>query len=650
MNSLVCTPENLCNVVRHAEAEHKRKRDVMKRREEIAMGAMAEEMKRSESPENLAHGIFKMLVSSMVTSSPTGRFVTSGGYREHLEAAALGHATTQMARAQKIERALEPCAWDFFFAPYCCGIVETADARVGDLTKTERELLQARAFQGDKLPEDGAMGARGHDALRPQTPPQWARFKHLRPDECGFDVQMGSLDRARYTYHVMLEDRETLQRRAEEHPDDWIPENVAMCATANQWPGEQRSFANEENQYCRYYVVYVPGGRIKGKDPEPHQPGVVYTIAGHFTGGNGSSSITGLEIRQPYYWTGHPDGLHFFEGNYTTGADSHFLSLLAANEDSLAHLESVSASLHQRIRDHKVVVAYDSTSEEAAQKLAKAPNGTWVSVPGLDQGSGAIQTIETSAPTPVEFTTYDRMRFNVGLALGIDSQGLGVANPDATATAVGVAASSTRTQVEYLLGRWNRFVGAAFERLAFEAAVNSSVVIRLDEDARESALRTQLQPIAAQGILSQDGIEAVVQDQKRRPMLFSGGAFAGPGNEFNWHNLQLIVEPHSMEGAFGEAEIIRQSQWNQALAFLGDVMVRQPHIRWADRVRATGRAMGMTDAEMAVDLEKAMAVAQMQIASGAPSAMTTESAPRMQGGGPAVTNGSGMQRGPRLEA
>jgi len=654
MNSLICSAENLCDVVRTSEAEHKKRRDAIKSRQDIAMGAMAEEMDRAPSPENLAFGVFSIFVPSMVTSSPAGHFASSGGYKESVAAAGLANGTTQMARAQKMHRSLEPCAWDFFFQPYCAGIVETGSANMSDLTAEERKVAMARLHPGVERDVGGEVddepGPRGHATPSPQLPPQWARFKHLKPNEAGWDTRMGSRDRARFTYHVMTEDRATLQQRAEENPDDWIPDACAICSTVDSWPGLKEQFAGEENTYCRYYVVYVPDGRIPGQDPKPNQPGVIYTIGGETLGQGDGSKLSGLEIRKPYYFTGHPDGLHIFEGNYTTGADSHFLSLLAANEDSLARMEAVSASLHDRIDDHKTVYAYDSTSQEAAETLAKAPNGAWVSVPGLQDGSGAIQSIENSAPTPVEFTTYDRVRYNAGLALGIDSSGLGVADPNATATAVGVAANATRTKVEYLLGRWNRFVAEAFERMAFEAGHNSSIVVRLDEGARASVLRAQLKPLMQSGALRADDVEAIVEDQKMRPMLFSGGDFAPDGQGLDWHSLQLTVVPHSTDGAFGDAQVARQMQWNQALAFFGDVMVRQPHVRWVDRIRETGRSMGMTDADMAVDIDKAMEVAQIQLAQGSPQATTSSTANQYEDSGPALATGGGGQAPVGMEA
>lgn len=640
MSSLITTPENLCNLVRHAETERDKKIDAISRREEIAMGAMAGDFQRGESPENLAFNVFSVIVPSLVTSDPVPNITTSGGYKEHIQSAAIEHAVKLICRSQRMHRALEPCAWDMFFKPFCGGIVETGSANMGDLTDDERRVAKGRLGNADQVnvggEEDDGPAPRGTAASAPGLPPEWPRFKRLKANECGWDTRMGSYDERRFSFHSVIEDRDTLLDRAAENSGEgsWIASGIASCSTVQQMSGERPDMGfEEENQYIRYYVVYVPGGTIEGKDPGRNQPGTIHTIG---SSRDQKGEIHGQEIREPYYWTGHPDGLHFFEGQYTTGKDSHFMTLFAASEDALEMLEAVSASMHQRIRDHKVVHAYDVMATEAMEQIRQEPHGGHVAVPGLSEGSGMIQTIETDALTPAEFNIYGLMQTNASRQLGIDQSGRGSASEDATATAVSVANNATRTKIEYLINRWNRFVAAALERMAFEVAMNDQVALRLDEDGRASVLRAQLQPLTQQGVLSMEGVEAVVQDQKMRPVLFQGGDFADESEGLDWYGMALEVRPHTMEGQYGDGQLAREAQWNQQLSFLLDMLVRQPHGRWIDRIRATGRAMGMSDAEMVVDIELAQQVAQMQLAQAAAQPVTSSSAPNVQAGGPAT--------------
>ena len=46
--------------------------------------------------------------------------------------------------------------------------------------------------------------------------------------------------------------------------------------------------------------------------------------------------------------------------------------------------------------------------------------------------------------------------------------------------------------------------------------------------------------------------------------------------------------------------------------------VQQPHIRWSQRLRATGEAFGIPDADQLLDQDAAQQIAQMQLAASSP--------------------------------
>jgi len=651
MTGLITTAQNLAQLVNYSCSIRDEKLDLVKEREIVALGALAPLGDREESPENLGFGLFATMIGSMVSAPPECDAVSYGGRKERVAAAALSAATSQIARGTKMVRALEACAWDFWFKPFCAGFVEMAPAKMSDLSQAERAAMAGRL---GPAPESEVADAEGSDddektprateTLIPHVPPHWPRFKRLDPRKCGWDMAVGSFDERRFTFHEVVEERELLLERARESGDDWYAAAIESAPACGIGGESQRGTSMEETRYVKYFVIYVPGKTIEGEKPGPNQPGVIYTVSATGVDSRGSR-VAGMELRRPYYFTGHPDGPHVFGGQYTTGHDAMFLSLLGAAEDSLAMLESVSASLHQRIRDHKVVTAYDSAYEEDAQKLANSRNGGWAGIPGLGERPGMVQQFETGAVTPAEVAEYRELQANAQRQLGISNETLGTSS-DTTATAVMQAAQQVDAKVEYLLQRWNRLAGEALERMAFYVATDDRVAVRLDDNGKGSVVRAQLEPLEQSGVLSRQVIEQIVEREKNDPILYQGGDFAD-GGELDWYALDLMVRPSSMTGRQSQAAVQREMAWNQQLAQLGGLMLQMPHIDWASRIKRTGRAMGIPDVDYAVDKELAQQVAQMQLAQGAPTYGTTSQPgmkPSREGAMPQMPSPQGATR------
>lgn len=624
-----CEPDNLYRMVSSEESKRDNAVARIAQREQVAMGSqgvLADMYDDYEGPpetaENLGFAMYSLLLPSMLTDIPIAKVRSNGNYASRIQAAALQGATAQIMRGSRAEDELARCAWDFFFKPHCAAFVETAPARMSDLTKEEREDLGDRSFAEDrgavedKTDDVDAPRATKHTA--PMCPARWPRIKWLPVEESGFDTGMGSFAARRFSWHTVKVSREELLNTARENTD-WYEPVIAGLPTCRE---------GGDDEYLTYHVVYVPGKRLPGEAPSRNQPGVIYTICngGSYDGGEAA----GVYLRKPYYWTGHPDGPHIFRGQYMTGRSGQFLSILAANENALAMTEAASGNLLQRIRDYKVVNVFDSAEQESATKIAHQRHNGWVGVPGWREGRQFVQQVETSAPTPAEVNNLALMQQTAARNLGMDDALQGRASAGATATAASIAANSTKTRLDYIYSRWRRFLRDCLERVIWEIAHSSEVVLRLDEQARAEVLRAQLVPLVEQGLLSVSGLEAVIEDAKRAPMLMQGGDFASEDGDLDWYSLDITVDPTSMTGEYGEQSVARHNMWNETLYFMGNAMREQPYIRWIDRARATGRALGIPDCDMAIDLEQLEAL-QIQIAEAASTPKTAAPEPGKQG-------------------
>jgi hypothetical protein len=637
--SLTSDPTKLARLVHGAEIERDLRLDALARREAISMGAKNLDPTRGDmSPENLGLAVFQAVIPSMVTSAPVMDCRSSGGYFEQLQVAAIASAGTQICYKQKMQDALRPAAWDMMFKDYACGFIEKSTADMSDLTKAERAAASGRLFDDEPVDVGGEAddepAPRATATPRVQIPARWPRIKSLDPHRCGFDCKGRTIGEARFTWHEMVEDWEDIMERASEHPDDWIEEGVLDMHTLRE--------DDELREEVNYYVIYVPGAVIEGKTPRPNQPGVIYTIASH--GQGGKSPEKGLEIRRPFYWNGHPGGPHIFEGQYVTGKDPFFLGILSGNMDALDMLDSVSMAVRDRMANYKRVYAFDASRVDEATAIAGSKDGEFVAVPGLASGQGIIMPIETGGVTNADGGMLQEVQSNALQQVGIDTSGRGSADPNATATAVSVAANATASKLSYLVGRWDGFVRECLERMAWEIAHDDRIAIRLDEPGREKYLRSQLEPLTQMTDLTAADVEQIVSDQKRHPMFFQGGDFSGDEG-FDWNRLDIRIQPRSMEGAQGEQQAQRIIVWAQQLAFLGQQMVTQPHIRWVDIIRDLGRAYGMSDADAVADIDIAQQLAQIQIAQGMGDVnLGSEVDP--QGSGATLREGRGGARSP----
>ena len=610
--------KHVCTRIRDAEQQRDLRAQRLKPRELASMGLHnLEDESIDPSVENLGLAVYTLLLPSMVTASPACRISSTGGHLEQVEAAGVAAATSQISRKQRMHEQLEASAWDWFFKPFAAAFIEKAPANMIDRTQGEQDAARGRLGEGEADDVGGEAGdaksPRANDMPRVQSPARWPRIKALDPSQCGFDCSGRTIAEARFTWHETIEDYEMVKQRAIENPGDWLINGVESMPRCTR-SGERLDSNN--GGYVRYYVVYIPGGVLTDQEPDTDEHGVIYTLASQH---NSKGEVSGaIEVREPYYWTGIPTGPHIFETQYTSGVDPFGVTLLGGNDESLVMLESTMSSLHQRIRDHKTVFPYDSAYEAEVQPLIKAENGAYVPVAGLREG--VIQTHETSQVSPAEIAEVREMRAAAGRGVGIDEAARGQANAQATATAVSAANAATQTKIEYLLNRWKRFPQKCIEALAWEVGHDGNVVLTLDNGGREAETRARFEAPAQQLGLGKEYVERLIQKQKAESIEFAGGGFDGKSH-FDWNNLDIQLEPHSMDGTSGELALAREMRWNEALSFLGDAAVRQPHVRWSDRIRETGRALGMTDAEAIFDPDMASQVAQVQVMGQSPEAM-----------------------------
>lgn len=610
------SPDKLMRLVDEATRDRETKRKMIRAVEDQALGEYGD-MLKPQQPENLAFATAALLLPAMMRS-PRAWITSSGDMRSRMVAIGAQGAVNQVIRQTSLPDELEPCAWD-----YCNGwaamFVEAAETDRADLTDEERMAVGGVFAGGMATPQGPQQSAK-------RVRPEWARAKYLHPDQFFHDTKVRTKSEWRFMGHSQIENREDLCERAKAAPDDWIVEEVERLLPSNgadtmgyaQIRGERVVDRDE----VLYYVVYIPDGKIAGKEREPWDRGVIRTIAPVVSRGMGGppQAAGGIEIRRPYYYKGHPAGPYVHAGQYTHTRDTFPLTAILANQDTVDMVNAATASVYQKIRERKDWFVYDVRHQQLVEDVLRSPNGGWIGLPGFT--AGMVERLESGGPTQGDLRDLAILQNRAAVALALDDARRGSAPEDATATAVRQAAATAASRSGNLLRNWKKFVGEIAERLLAHVVMSERFFVRLDEPGRDDHRRAVLEAAApylerSMGLqLTSSDRENVVRGARPQALPIQGGDFSD--NEHAWWDLRLEVRV-TAGGEEGSLEaMMREQQLDQLLAFYAQQMIAAPHVNWKQRAAEHFAAIGADGMERLLDEERAGLLVGMQILGAAP--------------------------------
>lgn len=611
--------DKLARLIGEACSDRYARRALVRQIEDQALGELANS--KLEQPENMAFATIALLLPSML-QDPRVSCSSSGDYQGRFVAVASSAAANQVLSSGGVSNQFQSAAWDYGFG-WSVMFTESAATQRSDPTDAERATLGGDWAAGIASPTGPSM-----PALRMR--PEWPVLKHIHPDKFFHDTKARSKSEWTFLGHVNVERRDALLERASEDAT-WRRSEIEQLVTTNN--AEALGYALgaggrvEDREELAYFVVYEPGAVLPDRPPGPWEYGVIRTLAPRGMASlNGRLSVEGaVEIREPYYFHGHPEGPYTHEGQYINTRDSFPFTALQANWKSVEMLNAAAVSLYQRIREHTIKFAYDAAQADSIERIKAAPDGAWVPVQNLKDA--AIQPIETGGPSPAEVRELALLQARTATALALDDIMRGQVDGEATATAIKQVALTTNKRAHQLIRNWNRFVAGACERVVAHIVSSERFFIRLDEAGRDDHRRAVLE--AAMPILSRAaGVDLPSSDVERmiertRPigLPLVGGDFAK--QPAAWWDLKISVRVSDSTEVGGVEATMREQAINDALAWFAAQMVAQPHVNWKQRAREYFSAVGSPGVERLLDEQRASALVQMQLASADP-VITTE--------------------------
>lgn len=277
--------------------------------------------------------------------------------------------------------------------------------------------------------------------------PYWPQCNRIPLGMSGWDRYAKTFDDARYVFHIVVEDHEDLIERAKRDKDGgWNLDAIRKMGIGAGLDKVTRERETDRNRdEVIYYEVWVPELRIKEENtPKRGYNGVILTF------GYGGES-EGMEIREPRDFWGPREGPYTLFGTYSVRDESPPLSLLMATYQAARDLNDIARANNSSSQAWKRLIA---TTNQAMEKALKSGKHDHVYLMDEDDIKAAMATFEVGGLSDQQMAQEMRMDEMLKEDSGLSSASLGNPDPEVTATAESIAASSGSRREGYVLRRW----------------------------------------------------------------------------------------------------------------------------------------------------------------------------------------------------
>ncbi len=322
---------------------------------------------------------------------------------------------------------------------------------------------------------------------------------------------------ARYAGHKWLRDKDDILREAETDKT-WNKkaiEGIAADTGTEDLP--ERTGGNGRNSIQRKeilaYELWIP--EIELGDPEQGYNGALYTIA---IGAGNSDNPNAHEIREPRAYYGPRWGPYTLFGVYPVPGDPWPLSPFVANYAQMSELNNIVSATNDAIRKYKKLILCSAENPDMVKKVKAGQNLFVIPVKGFKKDQVVELEIGGITPQHVEQMkqALDRMDRNSG----ISEVHRGNVGSRSTATEIAVADEASKGSISYVQ---QEFTDATVQML------KTRMWFMYHDDRVSFPL----------------GIEA--SDEMGMGEAWFHGGGAGKNTEFAFDDLELEIEPYSME-------------------------------------------------------------------------------------------------------
>ncbi len=343
------------------------------------------------------------------------------------------------------------------------------------------------------------------------------------------------------------------------------------------------------------YEVWVPGAKPVGVDPKLYH-GMIYELGS-----------TGEFLRAPRPFFGPEWGPYQFFGIYEVQNAAYPLSPIGAQWDQVVEYNRHAVGAARSSGRQKRILAYDATVEASAQRVRDASDGDVVGITGL--GDNKLQQIDLGGASEAQLGYLDRLQAKIDRSYGMSDASRGVTTGKGTATEAADAASQRSARVDFMAVRYNEATEGVLYTAAWYMWNSQFVRMKLSpEAALDLNPRPKFLPPEedAEAIAYKSGksVEEVQGSLRWEPVEEFRGGEALHGNEFDFDDLMLKIDPFSMERANQPLLQRRMTEFVGLLKDISQIMPQTPFIDWRAVLEEYGSVFNRNDIQEFIRIDE----------------------------------------------
>lgn len=525
-------------------------------------------------PENAGYEFVSYLATQLVWQNPQVNVTTRRPRAQQQVAEAMHWGLNRWIRDSDFKTFLEDCVVDYLYG-WCIGHVTLAPK-----------------------PEN----------YEAEDPPLWPQVSRISPRRFGWDHLCPTWRNARYLWHEWWADKDDMVKRArldekrpEKDREGWLVDAIEGLATSNMGQSILGAYLNDKNdetvdrKQLRFVTIYIPGHQLPN-EPGPKEGFNGTTVTLGCAPGGGKTPAGGVIVCPPRPAFAPRWGPYVIGGTYPVPDCPHPLSPILANAGHIEQASRAGKAVSEAIESYaKIIVSSDA---QIAEMLANGKHSGIYTTGSVADLSGKLASLEKGGPTAPMLAGEQLIRERRDRSLGMDDAQRGVVTGDGTATEVAEASQAAGARVAQIKGRFQDFARRCLKTVGYYLHATDEVVFALDSEASE-ALRASA--IERGDDAPPEGAEA----------FFEGGTFeAGSGTTYD--DLQLEIEPYSMERPSDQVKVLRASFYTNVWPMLGQLLPQMVAQGWKPKpaLRAIGDAYAIPNLEEQVDMETLLQAAQ----------------------------------------
>lgn len=422
----------------------------------------------------------------------------------------------------------------------------------------------------------------------------WPSARSLDPNDFIYDPVAPEREDWRYSGHRVTRDKEDLVSEARNDPNTlWNLDVVESMQEGERDPEDpSKSLTHADRKEVQYWEVWVPEieldsfpgpweekiekSTFTNKDRPTSEDGfngTIFTVALNIGAGETATDFP----RDPFPYWGPPSGPYAVGGEYPVTGHSIPLSTLSATKPQAEHRNAHKRAMLDSMNSYArgVLVAGISGSDDEDGNLAETVvdmehDNVYV-LENVDDISRKVVSFEKGGITQQHLAMDERNKEMLDRATGILDSQRGNVGGSGTATEHAIAGSASATRNSRKLDRFKALMMEVGEKVSWYLYHDDTVEFLIGEEFPGQFMTEFGEPI--------------------EELKYQGGA--AEGETLAYEDLELEIEPYSMERTSEGLQQARMAQMDAAVQMVATLGPQTPYIDWEAWLQLKGETLNV---------------------------------------------------------